>query len=46
MVKVTKRGNSMGVNIHPDALRAAKIKENDKVQITVSGTKIIIEKVK
>jgi antitoxin component of MazEF toxin-antitoxin module len=45
MVKVTKRGNSLGVNIHPLTLKAVGIKEDDVVLISVKGKKIIIEKV-
>ncbi len=45
MVKVTKRGNSLGVNIHPFILNQVGIKENDEVHITFKGKKIIIEKV-
>jgi antitoxin component of MazEF toxin-antitoxin module len=45
MVKVTKRGNSLGVNIHPIILKSVGIVENDDVLVTVKGKKIIIEKV-
>jgi len=45
MVKVTKRGNSLGVNIHPKVLEILKIKENDYVTVGIEGDKIIIEKV-
>lgn len=46
MAKLTKRGNSLGVNIHPLILKQAGIKENDKLLIT-NGKKgqIIIKKV-
>jgi len=46
MAKVTKRGNSLGVNINPLILQQTGIKENDEVYITFKGKKIIIEKVK
>lgn len=45
MAKVSKRGNSLGVNIPPLVLKKAGIKENDEVLITNKGSKIIIEKV-
>ncbi len=45
MVKVTKRGNSLGVNINPKVLEIVGIKEDDFVTIGIDGKKIIIEKV-
>ena len=46
MAKVTKRGNSLGVNINPLILQQVGIKENDEVYISFKGKKIIIEKMK
>lgn len=46
MAKVSKRGNSLGVNIHPLVLRQAGIKEGDEVSIVNKGNKIVIEKIK
>ena len=46
MAKVSKRGNSLGVNIHPLVLKQANIEEGDEVIITNKGKKIIIEKAK
>lgn len=43
-VKVTKRGNSLGINIHPSYLEQLKIKENDYVLYEVKGKKLIITK--
>jgi len=44
MAKVTKRGNSLGVNINPLMLNQVGIKEGDEVIMTFKGKKIIIEK--
>ncbi|MCP4325527.1 MAG: hypothetical protein GY787_27535 [Alteromonadales bacterium] len=46
MAKVTKRGNSLGVNINPLILQQTGIKENDEVYITFKGEEIIIRKLK
>ncbi len=45
MAKVTKRGNSLGVNINPLVLQKTGIKENDEVFVSFKGKKIIIEKI-
>ena len=45
MVKVTKRGNSLGVNINPKLLEVMNIKENDYVSIGIDGNKLTIEKI-
>jgi len=46
MAKLTKRGNSLGVNIHPIILKKLDIKEGDELHIVDKGKSIVITKVK
>jgi len=46
MAKVTKRGNSLGVNIPPDLLKILKWKENTEIEFDLKGKKLVIQEVK
>ena len=45
MASITERGTSLGVNIHPDLLKLAKLKKGDKVIIDAHEGVITIKKV-
>lgn len=44
MAKLTKRGNSLTVAIHPFKLEAVGFKEGDEINIQVKGKKLILTK--
>lgn len=46
MAKVTKRGNSLGVNIPPEILKILKWGENTEVEFDVKGKRLIVKEVK
>ena len=46
MAKITKRGNSLGVNINPQLLNQLGWKENTQIKFILKGKKLVLEEEK